>query len=183
MARFVHLFDNPARFVAGTVGVPGERTFFLQARDKNRLISVALEKEQVRLLADRLNDLLNQVSVAEGLDSLYLGPADLEPLDSPIEEEFRVGTLALGWNGLSRQVIIEAHAQTELLMDVPDLEEDSEDGPDLLRVRVTAQSARAFAQRAISVVSAGRPPCPLCDQPLDQRGHICPRANGYRRRG
>ena len=80
MARFVHLFDNPARFVSGTVGVPGERTFFLQARDKGRLISVALEKEQVRLLADRLNDLLDQVSSAEGLDCLlYTSPS---PRDS-----------------------------------------------------------------------------------------------------
>lgn len=183
MDRIVYLFDNPARFIAGTVGEPGDRTFFLQARDGLRLISVALEKEQVNLLGDRLNELLDQVSIAEGIDTTEFGPADLEPLDNPIDEEFRVGTLALGWNSRSQQVIVEAHAQTESFEEVPDLEEDSLDGPDVLRVRMDSMSARAFARRALSVVAAGRPPCPLCDNPLDPRGHICPRANGYRRRG
>lgn len=183
MARLVHLFDEPRRFVAGTVGVPGERTFFLQARDGNRLISVSLEKEQVNLLGERLNDLLDQVSEAEGHDTAIVGPADLEPLDNPIEEEFRVGTLALGWNSNTAQVVIEAHAITEVFADVPDLEEDTDEGPDMLRVRINGRAARAFAKRALSVVAAGRPPCPLCEGPLDARGHICPRANGYRRRG
>ncbi len=183
MARFVHLFDNPARFVAGTVGEPGDRTFFLQARDGKRLISVSLEKEQVNLLGDRLNELLDQVGIAEGIDTSLVGPADLEPLDNPIEDEFRVGTLALGWNSRSAQVVVEAHAQTESFDDVPELEEDSDEGPDVLRVRMDSMAARAFARRALSVVSAGRPPCPLCEFPLDPRGHICPRANGYRRRG
>jgi len=183
MSRIVHVFDNPERFVAGTVGVPGDRTFFLQARNGSRIVSVSLEKEQVALLADRLNELLNQVAAAEGVVTEYFGPADLEPLDNPISEEFRVGTLALGWNSNSQRVIIEAHAVTESFDDVPDLEEDSEDGPDVIRVRVSGNYARGFATRALSVVSAGRPPCPLCEQPLDPRGHICPRANGYRRRG
>ncbi len=183
MARYVHVFDNPDRFVAGTVGVPGERTFFLQARSGNRLVSVSLEKEQVNLLADRMGELLDQVAVAEGVDTEHWGPADLDPLDNPIQEEFRVGTLALGWNSVNQRVVIEAHAMTEMFEDVPDLEEDSDEGPDAIRVRITGAYARGFVQRAVAVISAGRPPCPLCDQPLDARGHICPRANGYRRRG
>lgn len=183
MARFVFVFDQPSRFVAGTVGAPGERTFYLQARDGKRLVSVALEKEQVSLLAARLEELLDQVAQIEGVETDATGPADLDPLDSPVEEEFRVGTLALGWNGASRLVVIEAHAQTGTLDDVPDLEDDTDEGPDVLRVRMTAALARSFARRAVSVVSAGRPPCPLCEFPLDPRGHICPRANGYRRRG
>ena len=65
----------------------------------------------------------------------------------------------------------------------PDLEEDAENGPDVLRVRLTSTIATAFCTRAVAVVSAGRPPCPLCSEPLDQLGHICPRANGYLRRG
>jgi uncharacterized repeat protein (TIGR03847 family) len=183
MPRIVHTFDNPERFVAGTVGVPGERTFFLQARSGARTISVSLEKQQVALLADRLVELLDQVSRAEDIEISYMGPADLEPLDNPIQEEFRVGTLALGWNTQSQQVIIEAHAATESFEDVADLEEDSLDGPDLLRVRLVGSAATAFCMRANAVVAAGRPPCPLCTQPLDQQGHICPRANGYLRRG
>lgn len=183
MSRIVHTFDNPQRFVAGTVGVPGERTFFLQARDGNRIVSVSLEKQQVSLLSERLTELIEQVARAEGIDIEYRGPADLEPLDNPIQEEFRVGTLALGWNTESQQVIIEAHAATESFEDVPDLEEDAENGPDVLRVRLTSTIATAFCTRAVAVVSAGRPPCPLCSEPLDQLGHICPRANGYLRRG
>lgn len=183
MPRIVHLFDNPERFVVGTVGQPGERTFFLQARSANRLISVALEKQQVSLLAERMTELLDQVSKLEGIDIISNFPADLEPLDSPIEEEMRVGTIALGWNSLTSQVVVEAHGTTEFLEDVPELEEDSEQGPDVLRVRITGSYARGFCARARSVVAAGRPNCPLCENPLDPRGHICPRANGYKRRG
>lgn len=183
MPRLVHLFDNPERFVVGTVGQPGERTFFLQAKSGNRLISVALEKEQVNLLADRMSELLDQVSQVEGIEILNLAPADLDPLDSPIDEEMRVGTIALGWNSLTSQVVIETHAMTEFLSDVPELEEDSDEGPDVLRVRISGPYARGFCARAKSVVAAGRPNCPLCENPLDPRGHICPRANGYRRRG
>lgn len=183
MTRFVYLYDHPARFIAGTVGMPGERTFFLQARDGVRITSVALEKSQVALLAERLEHLLDEISTEQGVDANFLGPVDLAPLDNPIEEEFRVGTLALGWNGNNDSVVIEAHALTELPMEVADLEEDSDDGPDVLRVRISASDARGFARRALSVVAAGRPPCPLCDQPLDAQGHICPRANGFRRRG
>lgn len=183
MTRLVHLFDNPERFVVGTVGQPGERTFFLQAKSGNRLISVALEKEQVNLLAERMTELLDQVAQVEGIEIKNFAPADLEPLDHPIEEEMRVGTIALGWNSKTSQVIVEAHGMTEFLDDVPDLEEDSESGPDVLRVRISGPYARGFCTRAKAVVGAGRPNCPLCENPLDPRGHICPRANGYKRRG
>lgn len=183
MARIVHLFDNPERFVVGTVGQPGERTFFLQARSGSRLVSVALEKQQVDLLADRMNELLDQVAGVEGIEIINLAPADLDPLDSPIEEEMRVGTIALGWNSITSQVVVETHAMTEELMDVPELEEDSDEGPDVMRVRMSGPYARGFCARAKAVVAAGRPNCPLCENPLDPRGHICPRANGYKRRG
>lgn len=183
MSRIVHLFDNPERFVVGTVGVPGDRTFFMQARNGNRIVSVVLEKEQVSLLAERLLDLLQQVETVQGVVLTNTAAADLEPLDNPITEEFRVGTLALGWNEKTEQVVIEAHAMTESFDDVPDLEEDTDSGPDVIRVRITGTYARGFAERALSVVAAGRPPCPLCNLALDPQGHICPRANGYRRRG
>jgi uncharacterized repeat protein (TIGR03847 family) len=48
-------------------------------------------------------------------------------------------------------------------------------------VRLTPQAARVFIERARRVVAAGRPPCPLCGQPLDPAGHLCPRHNGYHR--
>ena len=66
--------------------------------------------------------------------------------------------------------------------EIPDLAVNEGDGPDTLRVWMAPANARAFAERARTVVAAGRPPCPFCSQPLDPQGHICPRANGYRRR-
>jgi uncharacterized repeat protein (TIGR03847 family) len=63
--------------------------------------------------------------------------------------------------------------------DEPGESADDDDGPDLFRVRLSADAARAFVDRAIRVVQAGRPPCPLCGAPLDPAGHICPRRNGH----
>ncbi len=108
---------------------------------------------------------------------------DSDPLDVPLIEEFRVGAMALGWDDANGRVVVEAHAIAESEEEeVPELGDDEADGPDTLRVWMTAPYARAFAQRARTVVAAGRPPCPFCNQPLDPSGHICPRSNGYRRR-
>jgi len=187
VARQVLLFDQPERFVAGTVGQPGERQFFLQARDGARVVSVALEKSQVQVLAERVDSLLDEVVRRTGGEAPVpatapLGSDDLDPLDQPLTEEFRVGAMALGWNGDTEQIIIEAHEVVEDdETEIPELEEDPDEGPTVLRVRLTGTAARAFVKRALAVVSAGRPPCPFCTQPLEPSGHICPRANGYRR--
>ena len=173
--RQVYVHEEPDRCVIGTVGAPGQRTFFLQVRSGSRVNAVVLEKEQASLLADRLLALLADVEAPPGQS-----PRDDAPLDTPIEEDFRASSLGLGWNSQTDRVIIEAHADPEAEVDVPDLEDDSE-GPDTLRIRMSAADARAFAARAQAVVSAGRPPCPFCELPLDPSGHICPRANGYRR--
>ncbi len=187
VARLLLVFDPPERFVAGTVGQPGERQFYLQARDGARVVSVALEKGQVQALAERVDALLDTVLRRSGGEAPIpatapIGSDDLGPLDAPVTEEFRVGAMALGWNPEAELLVIEAH---EFLDDeeveVPDLEEDPDDGPTCLRVRMSGAAARAFVKRAMSVVSAGRPPCPFCNQPLEPSGHICPRANGYRR--
>lgn len=183
MARQLHVFVDPDRFVAGTVGMPGERTFYLQATDGRRVTSVALEKEQVAVLAERIDQLLDEVGRSSDVIVSREPSADLGPLTTPITEEFRVGAMALGWDETQRRVVLEAHAAVDVDgVDIPDLDMDTTDGPDTLRVRMTAELARAFAARARVVVAAGRPPCPFCDLPLDPVGHICPRANGYRRR-
>lgn len=183
MTRRIYEYREPARFVTGTVGMPGERTFFLQVRAANEVTSVALEKAQVSALAERVDELLDEVE-DPGVPATAPGDlADSAPLDAPIVEEFRVGAMALGWDQASRRVVIEVHAVGEEEAAVPDLTDDDADGPDTVRVWLTAAYARAFAERARQVVAAGRPPCPFCSQPLDPQGHICPRANGYRRRG
>ncbi len=178
MPRQVYYFDPPERFVAGTVGQPGERTFYLQASGGGRTVSVALEKVQVRVLAERLDDLLDAVGpVAHGGEDVE----DTAPLDTPVEEEFRVGSMGLAWDADASLCVVEALAQTD--EEDPEVEplSDAEDGPDTLRVRMTAPMARGFVRRALRVVAAGRPPCPLCGLPLDPAGHVCPRQNGHRR--
>lgn len=179
MPRQVFFFDPPERFVAGTVGQPGQRTFFLQATDGERVTSVALEKTQVQVLAERLGDLLDEVR-RRGGDAPVEAPPELEdvaPLDQPILEEFRVGTLALAWDGEDGLVVVEAHEMTES-GEVPEDDDEEAEG-DVLRVRITPAMARAFVKRALRVVAAGRPPCPLCGRPLDPEGHVCARLNGH----
>jgi uncharacterized repeat protein (TIGR03847 family) len=177
--RFV--FDPPDRFVAGTIGVPGQRTFLLQAREGRRIVSVSLEKAQVAVLADRLGQLLEDLAEV-GVPSVggRPGTQDMGPLDEPLNEAFRAGALTLGWDAGAERVLIEARADTGAADEAiaAMLDDEDDDGPDLLRVRLTAQAARAFVDRAVQVVNAGRPPCPLCGRPLDPRGHICPRRNG-----
>jgi uncharacterized repeat protein (TIGR03847 family) len=193
MPRLLFDYDLPERFVAGTVGQPGSRTFFLQARSGPRLTSVALEKQQMSVLAERVDELLDEVVRRSGgsapVPALTPNDAeDNEPLDIPIEEEFRVGAMSLAWNGESERVVIECYAEGT---PIDEDDEDDDDAPAeadaeeedgaVLRVSISGATARAFAKRALAVVAAGRPPCPFCSTPLDPEGHICPRANGYRR--
>jgi uncharacterized repeat protein (TIGR03847 family) len=176
----VFSYDPPERFVAGTVGQPGERTFYLQASAAGRVTSVALEKVQVSLLAERLDELLDEVLRRSGTDApVTPSPADDGPLDVPLLEDFRVGAIALAWDRDDERVVIEAQEETEAPVE-PLTEDVPEDGPGVLRVRITAAMARAFSQRAMQIVGAGRPPCPLCGLPLDAVGHVCPRQNGHR---
>jgi len=182
MARQLFVFDRPDRFVAGTVGQPGERTFFLQATDGDRVVSVALEKQQVTLLAERLETLLADIERRTGERLGAPAAPDLGALSTPIDEEFRVSAMGLAWNADTGMVIIEAQAPVEdVAVAEQTLLEDTEDGPDALRVQLLPTQARAFAERARQVVGAGRPPCPLCGAPLDPAGHVCPRHNGYHR--
>ena len=183
MTSRILLFDPVERFVAGTVGQPGERTFFIQARHGSRLISVSCEKSQVQALADRLIYMLREIKQSDPTIAIPRLPRDDAPLETPIEEEFRVGVIGLAFDD-SRQVIqidlqaISENDEAELdFIDVDDLSGDQ----DILRVVISPSVADQFAKRAGSVVNAGRQPCPFCGGPIDLRGHLCPRANGYRR--
>lgn len=186
MAHQVYAFEPPERFVAGTVGPPGERVFFLQARGGGRIVSVALEKVQVSLLAEKLDELLTEAQRRFGVEMPPVpAPADNEPLDTPLDEEFRVGTLGLAFDVDTATVVIEAIAAGEGEADAEEEpaeeEEEADADRDRLRVRLTPQETRAFIDRARRVLASGRQPCHLCGQPLDPRGHLCPRHNGYHR--
>ena len=178
MPRRRFLFDQPDRFITGTVGAPGSRTFFLQARDGARVVSVSLEKVQVAVLSQRLAELLEELERRgiEGTAEIPGAVGDTGALDEPLNEVFRAGTLSLGWDTRDELVLLEARELTE-----DDLEDDDahEDGPDIFQIRFAPAEARQFVARALRVLAAGRPPCPLCGQPLDPQGHLCPRRNGH----
>ncbi|MEO7350604.1 MAG: DUF3090 domain-containing protein [Marmoricola sp.] len=191
----VHRFDPPERFVPGTVGEPGQRTFFLQARSGNQVTSVSLEKQQVQILGERVAELLDDlISTDESTSTIPamtpVAMIDNEPLEQPIEEEFRAGTITLSWDVGDERVVIEVFPVIEVEVDLPveaaeqeliDLPIEEPEPEEVLLVRMPAAMARLFAARAESVVSAGRAPCPFCGGPMDTEGHLCPRANGYRR--
>lgn len=186
MAGRVYGFENPDRFIAGAIGRPGSRTFYLQAREGGRVISVVLEKVQVALLAERLTELLRDVR-SRGVDipaEPPTGEFGRESLEEPIVEAFRVGTMAIVWDGDDESVVIEAREIGDEAEEAPDAieveaEDDEDDDSDLVRVRLRPIQALAFAGRALEVVASGRPPCPFCGQPLNPEGHICLRRNGY----
>ncbi len=194
MAILVHRYDSPDRFVAGTVGQPGERAFFLQAREGNRITSVALEKQQVSVLAEHLDRVLDEVrrsATPTDVPPATETPTDTRPLDAPITEEFRVGTMTIAWDPTIDRIVIELFSnvdgEDEAAEAAPDdaaTAEEAEtaiDADEVFVVKITAPYARDFVARAQALVKAGRPACPFCLQPLDPEGHICPRANGYRR--
>jgi len=181
MPRRRHLFDSPDRFVPGTVGAPGNRTFFLQAREGQRVVSVSLEKVQVAALAQRMIELLEEIERRGVEDAAEIEGevGDTAALDEPLNEAFRAGTLSLGWDTVDELIILEARELTDEEEEDEEVDDDDEEGPDLLRVRVAPAEARRFVARAVRVLAAGRPPCPLCGQPLDPQGHLCPRRNGH----
>jgi uncharacterized repeat protein (TIGR03847 family) len=160
------------------------------------MVSVALEKQQVAALAERVDELLDQVLDDGSSRELVpaVAPHDLDdqaPLEQPIEEEFRAGTMTLSWDPGTSRVVIEVFPITDEVVvgedgdDEDELEIEAYEEPEpqeVLLVRITPGAARAFALRAGRDVEAGRPSCPFCGGPIDPSGHLCVRANGYRRR-
>lgn len=151
MQRIVHRYDPPERFVAGTVGEPGARTFFLQARDGRRVTSVSLEKEQVAVLAGRVEQILSEAAETSPAVAASVAASagdDSEPLDTPITEDFRVGTLVLAWQPEGspggQRLVIQAYA----VSDAPATEapEQSVDGPtddELAELEAEVEAVRA----------------------------------------
>jgi uncharacterized repeat protein (TIGR03847 family) len=167
-----HEYSRPERFIAGTVGEPGERAFFLQVRSSYRLLSVAVEKAQVQAIIARLDVMVAEIRKSNPLMSIEKFSTDDAPLESPVEPEFQVGAMSLAWDEESTLICIELY----------ELEEDEEDSTgEVVEINISLGMAIAFTARSKAVVNAGRLPCPFCGIPIDPRGHLCPRANGYRR--
>lgn len=165
-------FTRPERFVAGTVGEPGERAFYLQLRSSSRLFSVAVEKAQVQAMSARLDVMINEIRKTNPLLTIEKFSIDDAPLESPIDAEFQIGAMSLAWDEETQLICVELF----------ELEDDEEEGEgEVVEINISVGMAAAFAARSKAVVNAGRLPCPFCGIPIDPRGHLCPRANGYRR--
>ena len=161
--------DSPDHFTAGAIGPPGQRVFYLQSRDAGRLITLKLEKEHVRALAEYLGGLLARVKGAPGPAR---GDADLL---EPVEAAWDVGSLAVGYDEGQDRVLVEASE----LQEEADEETAPAPEPAMARFRITRAQAAAFVERANDLMKGGRPTCPVCSRPMDPEGHVCPRANGH----
>ncbi len=158
---------EPDRFTAGAVGEPGARVFFLQAVEGTQVVSLRLEKQQVGALGQYLQGVLNDLPVVPVTER----PSDMD-LVEPVVAEWVVGTLGVAYDTEADRIVLQAD---EL---VDEDEEDEEAG--LARFHLTRAQVVAFCEHADSLVAAGRPPCPICGQPMDPDGHVCPRSNGHK---
>jgi uncharacterized repeat protein (TIGR03847 family) len=175
--------DPVDRITTGAVGEPGERTFFLQGRQSERLVTILVEKQQVELLSASLVEILARSGKETGQ-----GPSDEEmDLEEPVIPEWRAGRLSVGYDEDRDLVLLEAE---ELVPEEEDDEDDEDDedeeaevedpdAPGSVRFWATREQALALARYGSTVVAAGRPRCPLCGNPMDPEGHICPALNGH----
>jgi uncharacterized repeat protein (TIGR03847 family) len=176
-------FENVSRFTVGTLGEPGSRSFWIQVRTGNVLISVAAEKNQVSVLGERFMEMLKEIRIAHPNIERPEIIEDREPLETPVIGEFRIGAIAIFFDEFTEKVQVDLR-EVNIDVDEEDLFEidsPSLDGVQVVRVFLTLQQVKTFAKRAEALVRAGRPPCPFCALPIDPLGHICARANGYRR--
>ncbi|TLP98594.1 DUF3090 domain-containing protein [Nesterenkonia salmonea] len=180
MPTRVHEFDWPDRAVIGTIGPPGSRTFYLQVRSGQRVVSIALEKQQSALLAEKIDEILDQLITVKGNPFSVPTNTPIELVDNDglddVAEHFRTGAMSLGWDPTVAQVVVEAYPISDADDDDDDDESHDADSPEeteMLVLRMPVGTARAFAKRTREVVGAGRPACTLCGYPMDADGHTC----------
>ena len=169
------IFDlNPVTHItAGAVGEPGNRTFYIQARQGSQLVTLLCEKQQVAALALGVEQLLEQLAekdpkLAQTIDLVLEVNMELE---EPLDPVFRVGQMGLGYDEERNLLVLVAQ---ELLPEGQDASTASS-----ARFWGTAEQMRTMAHHAQAVVASGRPTCPLCGAPIDPEGHFCPRRNGH----
>jgi uncharacterized repeat protein (TIGR03847 family) len=166
-------FDlRPERFAAGATGAPGSRVFYLQATTDGQVVSFRLEKQQVAVLADHL------AGVLRDLPSFDWPSGDDLVLVEPVVSEWVVGALAMAYDEVDQAIVVVA----EELVEVDEETGEPVQEPSTARFRLTLAQVAGFVRRAAELVLSGRPPCPLCGQPMDPDGHRCPRSNGHRPR-
>ena len=168
--------DAPDHFTAGAIGPPGQRVFYLQSREGGRVITLKVEKEHVRALAEYLGGLLARV---KGAPAPARGETELL---EPVQPAWDVGSIAVGYDEPRDRVVVEASELLEEAEEGARGEEAGEESgpqPAIARFRITRAQAAAFVDRANELMKGGRPSCPICSRPMDPEGHVCPRSNGH----
>lgn len=164
------------RITADAVGKPGARTFYIQARRGDALVTLIVEKQQVQLLASSVLDLLASIGLETGAGPDE-GSMDLE---QPLEPRWRAGRLSIGYEQDADLFLLEIE---ELQ---PELEEDAQvllqEDPDIVRLLASREQMLALSRHAAAVANRGRPTCQFCGNPLDPEGHTCPAMNGHSKR-
>lgn len=174
MSRIVRTVDPVESLIVGTIGQPGEREFFLQAIAPQSIYSFALDKSQVAALADRILEIIKELKIIENSNVKEFNAK----LELPLDTEFQIGAIGIYWDGATEKFQIEVQ---EIVEGDNDLVAEIEEGPALYKLVMAPLTAFNFAKLARRVVAAGRMPCPFCGLPVNKDGHLCPRANGYRR--
>jgi len=149
----------------GAIGPPGQRIFYLQARHGEQVVSLRLEKAQVAALVAYLAGMLSDMPPPDEIPSTGM------ELIEPLVAEWVVGSLGVTYDEDADRVVILAE----------ELVEEGEEGA-RVRISATREQIAALSVRGAEAVAAGRPPCPLCGQPVDAEGHTCSRLNGHRER-
>jgi uncharacterized repeat protein (TIGR03847 family) len=158
----------------GTVGVPGQRTFYLQARQGDQVVTLKMEKQQVGAVAQFISEILSDLPVPDDV------PGDEElDLVEPVLAEWAVGSLQLAYDSSADRIVILAEEVTDDEEEA-DVGEASTSERGAGRLGLTRTQAAGIVRRGLELVSAGRPNCNLCGRPIDPEGHSCPRTNGHR---
>lgn len=168
-------FDRPDRFIVGTIGAPGEREFYFQIKQGSKLISLATEKSQASALAERVSTIIREVKKNAALGTVAPMPIDDAPLELPLESEFTIGAIGIAFDPSDLEIEISFRS------DVDDSENSTDSIFPAVDVRLDLSMALSFVSRTQALVASGRALCPFCISPIDPQGHLCPRANGYRR--
>ena len=179
MPRIIYRHQPATRFIVSAIGDPGERQFFIQVKSSDGLNSVTLEKGQVIGLMQRFEELIKEIRRGQLTTTEELNApveVDDQPMELPIDEDFEVGVISITWENDLAIINVQAASQDDdLILD------DLDSGPDLLIATLRLNQVKGFCERARLIVAAGRAACPFCALPIDPAGHLCPRANGYRR--
>lgn len=164
---------NPASHITvGTVGEPGDRTFYLQASHDGETLSLIIEKSQAVALSAALSEMLGELENRFELPPVRAGRVSQESLvfQEPTVVPFRVAQIGIGYDEAEDKVVIVAQALSD---------EEGEEESDVARFWISRDQAAALSEHAVNVAGQGRPICPLCGQPMQPTGHVCPRTNGH----